>query len=73
MFAPMSITVSPGAKISVSNEDSATHTLTAAGKAFDSGDISPGETVTVTAPNKPGWYDYLCDIHQYMTGMIKVG
>ena len=72
MFSPMSITVAPGAKISVTNQDTATHTLTATGKAFDSGDIAPGKTVTVTAPAKPGTYDYLCDIHQYMSGVIKV-
>lgn len=72
MFMPMTITVAPGAKISVTNDDSATHTLTATGKAFDTGDIAPGKTVTVTAPAKPGTYGYLCDIHQYMTGTIVV-
>jgi plastocyanin len=72
MFMPMTLTVAPGTKITVSNEDSATHTLTATDKSFDSGDIAPGKTATITAPTKPGTYGYLCDIHQYMTGMIKV-
>lgn len=73
MFSPMTLTVSPGAKITVTNEDSATHTLTATGdKAFDTGEVDPGKTVTFTAPSKAGTYSYLCDIHQYMTGTLVV-
>ncbi|HEY4020635.1 MAG TPA: cupredoxin domain-containing protein [Pseudonocardiaceae bacterium] len=73
MFSPMTLTVSPGAKIAVTNEDSATHTLTATGaKAFDTGDVSPGRTVTFTAPSRPGSYSYICDIHQYMAGTLIV-
>jgi plastocyanin len=72
MFSPMALTVTPGAKITVSNEDTATHTITATDKSFDSGDIAPGKTATITAPAKPGTYRYLCDIHQYMTGVLTV-
>lgn len=72
MFSPMTLTVAPGARITVSNEDSAAHTITATGKSFDSGNIAPGRTATITAPAKAGSYSYLCDIHQYMTGVIKV-
>jgi plastocyanin len=69
----MTLTVSPGAKVTVSNQDSATHTLTATGdKAFDTGDVGPGKSVTFTAPTKAGSYSYLCDIHQYMTGTLVV-
>jgi plastocyanin len=73
MFSPMSITVKPGATISVTNKDSATHTLTASGPGgFNTGDISHNQTKTFTAPTKPGTYKYICNIHQYMMGTINV-
>ena len=75
MFAPMSLTVSPGAMVSVHNEDSATHTLSGSGAAtgkFNTGDISPGTTKTFTAPATPGTYTYICNIHQFMMGTIVV-
>ena len=72
MFEPMSVTVSPGASVSVSNADSAAHTLTASGGQFDTGDIGQNQTKTFRAPMKPGTYSYICNIHQYMTGTIIV-
>jgi plastocyanin len=72
MFSPMSLTVSPGATVSVTNKDSVTHTLTATGGQFNTGDITQNQTKTFTAPMKPGRYDYICDIHQYMMGSITV-
>jgi plastocyanin len=73
MFSPMSMTVRPGATISVTNKDSATHTLTASGPGgFNTGNISHNQTKMFTAPTKPGTYQYICNIHQYMMGTIKV-
>ena len=72
MFSPMHLTVSPGATVSVTNTDSATHTLTATGGQFNTSDISQNQTKTFTAPIKPGSYTYICNIHQYMTGSITV-
>jgi plastocyanin len=72
MFGPMSTTVAPGATISVTNKDSATHTLTATGGQFTTGDISQNQTKTFKAPTKPGRYSYICNIHQYMMGTITV-
>jgi plastocyanin len=72
MFNPMSLTVSPGATISVTNKDSATHTLTATGGQFNTGDITQNQTKTIAAPSKPGTYHYICNIHQYMVGTITV-
>jgi plastocyanin len=73
-FAPKSITVAPGAKVSVTNKDTTTHTLTSTNSpaAFDTGDIAPGKTVTFTAPSKAGSYAYICQIHQYMQGTLIV-
>ena len=72
MFAPMTASVAPGSTVTVANKDSVTHTLTATGGQFDTGDIGPGRTKTFTAPTKAGTYDYMCNIHQYMTGKIVV-
>jgi plastocyanin len=72
MFSPMSITVSPGATISVTNEDSVTHTLSATAHQFDTGDIAQNQTKTFSAPMRPGTYHYICNIHQYMMGTVTV-
>jgi plastocyanin len=73
MFSPMTLTVKPGATISVTNKDSVDHTLTASGSGgFNTGDISQNKTKTITAPTKPGTYHYICSIHQYMMGTITV-
>jgi plastocyanin len=72
MFQPMSLTVSPGATVKVTNKDSATHTLTATGNQFNTGDIDQNQTKSFTAPMKAGTYHYICNIHQYMMGTITV-
>ena len=72
MFSPMHASVAPGSTVSVTNKDSVTHTLTATGGRFNTGDIGPGQTKTFTAPSKAGTYDYICNIHQYMMGTIVV-
>jgi plastocyanin len=72
MFSPMHAAVAPGSTVSVTNKDSVTHTLTATGGQFNTGDIGPGQTKMFTAPKKAGTYDYICNIHQYMMGTIVV-
>jgi plastocyanin len=72
MFMPMSISVSPGATVKVTNKDSATHTLTATGGQFNTGNITHDQTKTFKAPSKPGTYHYICSIHQFMIGTIIV-
>ncbi|GGX46077.1 cupredoxin domain-containing protein [Streptomyces chryseus] len=72
-FKPADLTVSPGAKVTVINEDSSPHTVTATGsKAFDTGNITAGKTVTFTAPSKTGKYAYICTIHPSMKGSLTV-
>lgn len=70
-FDPPNITVSPGAKVTVKNEDSAPHTATLGGK-FDTGRIAGNQTGTFTAPETAGSYDYLCTLHEYMRGKLVV-
>lgn len=72
-FSPADLTVAPGAKVTVTNEDTVAHTVTATGdKAFDTGDIAGGKTVTFTAPSTDGSYPYICSIHTYMQGTLVV-
>jgi len=64
--------VSPGEKITVRNEDSTAHTVTAdAGSAF-SVNVPPGGTATFTAPAKPGSYPFHCTYHANMHGKLTV-
>jgi len=74
MFTPDSLTVAPGAVVTVRNEDSVTHTLTdkADQNAFNTGPVGPNQTKTFKAPEKAGSYPFLCMIHQFMTGTLVV-
>ncbi|WP_446042278.1 cupredoxin domain-containing protein [Streptomyces sp. SID1121] len=70
---PDKLTVAPGTKITVTNNDTTTHTLTAiTDKAWNTGDIAPGKSATFTAPTKPGAYKYMCTIHPFMKGTLTV-
>lgn len=72
-FGPATLTVHPGAKVTVTNEDTTDHTVTATtGALFDTGHVAPGRTTTFTAPGKAGTYAYRCAIHQFMTGSLEV-
>jgi len=71
-FVPASLTVAPGTKVTVINQDQAPHTVTADDKSFDTGTIVGGQRGDITAPTRPGHYPYLCTIHQYMTGTLIV-
>ncbi|MFG2626477.1 cupredoxin domain-containing protein [Streptomyces sp. NPDC048473] len=72
-FNPARLTVAPGTLITVVNEDAATHNVTAtSGKAFGTGDVVSGRTVTFTAPDKAGTYPYVCTLHPYMKGSLTV-
>jgi plastocyanin len=70
-FEPKSITVKAGTVVTWTNTDSAPHTVTAADKSFDSKDFGKGKSYSYTF-SKPGSYDYICSIHQYMKGTVKV-
>lgn len=72
-FVPAKTTVAAGSSITFVNDDDVAHTGTASDGAFDTGNIPPGKsaTVTVAAP-KAGSVPYLCSIHQFMTGTITV-
>lgn len=65
--------VSPGAKITVRNEDPEAHTVTSATRgAFDVNVPGAGMTKTFTAPTKPGSYKFVCIFHGNMEGTVVV-
>ena len=74
MFSPDSLTVAPGAVVTVRNEDTVTHTLTdkTDQNTFNTGPVGPNQAKTFKAPAKAGSYPFFCMIHQYMTGTLVV-
>lgn len=72
-FSPQTLTVKPGSVITVTNNDSATHTVTSDDNtSFNISSISQGSSATFTAPTKPGTYAFHCAIHRTMTGTLIV-
>lgn len=70
-FHPKTLTVRAGTKVTVTNNDSTSHTATAMTGAFDTGTLKPRKSISFTL-RKPGIYHYYCQFHAFMTGTIKV-
>ena len=71
-FQPASITVAIGSKITWTNMDATTHTVTSDdGTSFNSGNISPQGSYSFTA-TQTGIYAYHCTIHPDMHGTLTV-
>jgi plastocyanin len=70
-FNPSQITVKAGTKVTWTNNDSATHTVTSDNGTFNSGDVNPGGSYSFTFTN-PGTYQYHCSIHPNMTASVIV-
>jgi plastocyanin len=67
------VTVSPGTVVTVTNLDSARHTVTADdGGTFAVDVAGSGGTATFTAPSTPGSYPFHCTYHPRMQGMLTV-
>jgi plastocyanin len=64
--------VDPGTEITVSNLDGAQHTLTADDGSFNTGGIDGVGATTITAPDVPGTYTFVCNIHPSMAGSLTV-
>jgi plastocyanin len=67
-----SITVKAGATVTVKNGDTTTHTLAADDGSFDTGNIFAGKSATFVAPMQPGMYNFHCNIHANMHGVLNV-
>jgi predicted lipoprotein with Yx(FWY)xxD motif/plastocyanin len=65
------LTVTEGTTVEWMNADSAAHTVTDAGGAFDSGNMEQGATFSFTF-TKSGTYDYVCSYHAGMKGQVVV-
>ena len=65
------VTVNAGDTIIWTNRDLFPHTVTASKGSFDSKDIPAGKSWKYT-PKVKGTFDYRCDYHTTMTGVIKV-
>jgi plastocyanin len=71
-FSPATETVRRGARIEVSNSDTAPHTVTADdGSSFDSGTLQPGGSTTINVA-RTGRFPYHCTIHPFMKGVLVV-
>jgi plastocyanin len=71
-YNPNPLTVAPGATITVSNVDSATHTVTSETKGLFDVTAEKGSPVTLTAPKAPGSYAFICTVHPSMKGTLVV-
>ena len=71
-FDPPTLNVAPGTTVRWTNTGAHPHTVTDRGGKFDSGDIAPGASYTMTFQT-PGTYRYYCKHHKGMEGTIVVG
>lgn len=70
-YAPSELTVSVGSTVSWTNEQSASHTVTADDGEFDSGTLAQGDEFSETF-GTAGTFAYHCTIHPSMTATITV-
>lgn len=70
-FSPSILTVHTGTRVTFTNRDMATHTVTADGGLFNSGNLSTGQTFSFTFMGR-GSFAYHCQIHPSMKGTIAV-
>ena len=65
-------TFAPGEQVTVRNDDTAEHTVTAdTGDLFDV-EVEPGATATLTVPGQPGTFAFHCTYHPNMVGTLEV-
>jgi plastocyanin len=71
-FSPNPDTVTVGQTVAWHNAAGITHTATANGGTFNTGNISSGGTSAAIAMSTPGSFPYHCSIHPTMTGTLVV-
>jgi plastocyanin len=65
-------TVAAGGTVTVSNNDTPTHTVTSDDGTSFNVKVPAGKSATFTAPSKPGTYKFHCNIHSTMHGVLTV-
>jgi len=71
LFLPQQIQVPVGTTVTFSNGGTVSHTATAQDNSWDSGDIQPGGTASVTFDTAGTWI-YNCTPHPWMIGKVVV-
>ncbi len=72
-FEPKDASVAAGGKVTVTNNGQAPHTMTLDDVDLDTGNIDPGASAELTAPDAPGSYSYRCAVHPArMRGVLVV-
>ncbi len=77
-YDPATITVSPGQRVTFTNDDETAHTATATAAAsgtdgsFNTDTVQPGESASIEAPDQPGEYPFICSFHPFMKGTLVV-
>ena len=70
-FTPPEVTINVGESITWKNSGSIAHTATATGGQFDTGNLAPGESKSVTV-STTGTFAYQCTPHPWMKGSVTV-
>jgi plastocyanin len=72
-FAPKDVQVPVGTKVIWTNQDDTAHNIQDLSELNTpiSPDLKNGDQFSITYP-KPGSYPYVCGLHNYMTGTVKV-
>jgi LPXTG-motif cell wall-anchored protein len=68
-YSPASIQVDQGSSVTFVNNGEEPHTAT--GDGFDTGEVAPGASGSVTF-GTPGNFSYFCTLHPQMTGTVNV-
>jgi len=70
-YSPNPVTVAVGGTVTWKNNDSVTHNSVATNGAWNSGNIAPGGSFSMTFPSA-GSFPYHCSIHPGMVGTVTV-
>ena len=70
-FKPGDLEIEAGTTVTFTNKDGFAHTATAKDKSFDTGNLEQDATFEHTF-EEAGTFEYLCAIHNSMTGTITV-
>ncbi len=70
-FNPAEVRIQAGGTVTWQQKDSAPHTVTSDNGQFDSGSLSQGDNWSFTF-EKPGTYEYHCEIHPGMKAKVIV-
>lgn len=71
-YAPVDATVAAGSEVTFTNADGTPHTATASDGSFNTDSIDGDAEGTITAPDEPGEYAYICSFHPFMKGTLIV-